>query len=72
MFIKTLKSKIYKRMTANDSKSYIPYMNKLVDKYNNTYNHSFNKKPINVDFYCSAGNIESNPKAIKFKVNDRV
>ena len=32
-------------MTANDNKSYIPYFNKLVDQYNNTYNHSFNKKP---------------------------
>ena len=35
-FIKTLKSKIYKKMTANDSKSYLPYLNKLVDQYNNT------------------------------------
>ena len=35
-FIKTLKSKIYKKMTANDSKSYLPYLNKLVDQYNNS------------------------------------
>ena len=42
--IKTLKSKIYKKMTANDSKSYLPYLNKLVDQYNNTYYHSINKK----------------------------
>ena len=35
-FIKTLKSKIYKKMTANDSRSYLPYLNKLVDQYNNT------------------------------------
>ena len=26
-FIKTLKSEIYKRMTSNDSKSYLPYLN---------------------------------------------
>ena len=26
-------------MTANDSKSYFPYLDKLVDKYNNTYHH---------------------------------
>ena len=33
-FIKTLKSKIYKKnVTANDNKS---YLNKLVDQYNNT------------------------------------
>ena len=29
--IKTLKDKIYKKMTTNDSKSYLPYLNKLVD-----------------------------------------
>ena len=42
-FIKILKSKIYKTMPANDRKSYIPYLNKLVDQYNNTYHHSINK-----------------------------
>ena len=36
-FIKTLKYKIYKRMTVNDSKSFFPYFNKLVDQYNNTH-----------------------------------
>ena len=46
-FIKTLKAKIYKKMTANDRKSSLPYLNKLVDQYNNTYYHSINKKPIN-------------------------
>ena len=28
--IKTLKAKIYKKMTANDSKSYLPYLNNFV------------------------------------------
>ena len=37
-------------MTANDNKSYLPYLNKLVDQYNNTYHHSINKKPINADY----------------------
>ena len=36
-FIKTLKYKICKRMTVNDSKSFFPYFNKFVDQYNNTY-----------------------------------
>ena len=31
MFIKTLKAKIYKIVTANDSKSSLSYLNKLVD-----------------------------------------
>ena len=29
-FIKMLKSKIYKRMTDNDSKYYLPYLNKIL------------------------------------------
>ena len=71
-FIKKLKSKIYKKMTANDSKSYHPYLNKLVDQCNNTYHHSIDKKPIYADWSVSIGNIEANPKASRFKVNDRV
>ena len=39
-------------MRTNDSKSYLPYLNKLVDQYNNTYHHSINKKPINVDHFA--------------------
>ena len=31
-FIKTLKSKIHKNITANNSKSYLSFLNKLVDK----------------------------------------
>ena len=57
-FIKTLKSKIYKKMTANDSKSYLPYLNKLVHQYNNTYHHSINKKPINAVYSALTENIE--------------
>ena len=30
-WIKTLKAKTYKKMTANDSKSYLSYLNILVD-----------------------------------------
>ena len=29
--IKALKSKIYKKMTTDDNRSYLPYSNKLVD-----------------------------------------
>ena len=42
-FIKTLKTKIYKKVTANENKYYLPYLNKLVDQYNNTYHHSIIK-----------------------------
>ena len=57
-------------MTANDSKSYLPYLNKLVYQYNNTYHHSINKNLINADFSVLTEKIETNTKARKF--NDRV
>ena len=59
-------------MTVKDSKSYLLYLNKLIDQCSNTYHHSVNKKPINADYSTSTKNIETNPKAPKFKVNDRV
>ena len=71
-FLKTLKSKAYKRMTVNDSKSYLPYLNNLIEEFNNTYHYSIDKKPITADFSALSENIESNPKVPKFKVNDRV
>ena len=60
-------------MTANDSKSYLSYLNRLVDQYNNTYHHSINKKPGKyANYSVLTKKIETNPKAPKFKVNDRV
>ena len=59
-------------MKANDSKSYLPYLNKLADQYSNTYHDSANKKPINADYSALTEKIETNPTAPKFKVNDRV
>ena len=59
-------------MTANDNKSNLSYLNKLVDQYNNSYHHSINKKPINADNSALTKKIETNSKAPKFKVNDRV
>ena len=71
-FIKTLKAKIYKKMTANESKSYFSYLYKLVDQYNNTYHHSINEKPVNADYSALTEKIKTNPKAPEFKVNDRI
>ena len=71
-FIKILKARISEKMTVNDSKSYLSYLNKLVHQYNNAYHHSINKKPINADYSALTEKIETNPKAPKFKVNDRV
>ena len=50
-------------MTTNDSKSYLAYLNKSVDQYNNTYHYSINKKPTNADYYALTKKIETNPKA---------
>ena len=36
-------------MTANDGKSYLTCLIKLVDECNNTYHHSINKNYINAD-----------------------
>ena len=49
-FIRTLRGKIYKIMTANNSKSNLGYFNKLVDQYNKTYHLSIAKKLINADY----------------------
>ena len=59
-------------MTANDSRSYLSYLNKLVDQYNNTHHHSIYKESIKADYSALTEKIETNPKAPKFKVNDRV
>ena len=59
-------------MTTIDNKFYLSYLNKLVDQYNNTFNHYRNKEPINADFSALNEKIETNPKALKFNVNDRV
>ena len=49
-FIRTLKSKTYKRVTANNNKSYLDYFNKSVDEYNDSYCHCIGKKPINANY----------------------
>ena len=59
-------------MAVNDSKSYLPYMNKLVHQCNNNYHHSIKKKLINAHHSASTENTELNLKAPKFKVNDGV
>ena len=55
-------------MTANDSKSYVSYVNKLVDQYNNTYHYSMDKKPINADYSALTERIKRNSKAPKFNL----
>ena len=62
-FIKTLKVKISEKMIANDSKSYLGYLNKLVDVHNNTYHGSVSKKPIDAGYSVLTKEIELSNKA---------
>ena len=61
-----------KKMTANDNKFYLSYLNKLVGLYNNTYHRSINKKPFNADYSALTEKIQTNSKAAKLEVNDGV
>ena len=58
-------------MTTNDTKSYLPYLNELVDQYNNTFHHFNNKNLLLLIILLTEKN-ETNHKAAKVKVNDRV
>ena len=55
-------------MTANDSKFYLSYLNKLVDQYNNTYHHSNNKKPINADYSALTEKLKQILKLLNLKL----
>ena len=39
-FLKTLKAEVHKKLTANNSKSYLSCLNQLVDQYNNIYHQT--------------------------------
>ena len=47
-FIRTLKNKIYKHMTAISKNVYFDALNDIVDKYNNAYHKTIKMKPIDV------------------------
>ena len=72
-FIRTLKNKIYKHMTAISKNVYFDVLNNIVDKYNNTYHRTIKMRPIDVKSDSFAKyNEESNEKDPKFKVGDHV
>ena len=50
----------------------LSYLNKLVDQYNNNYHHSICKKSINPDCSALTKKIETNIKAFKSKIDDRL
>ena len=59
-------------MTVDNSKSYLGYLNKLLDEYNNTCHCSIRKKPMYADYSALAEEIESSHKAPKFNIGSRV
>ena len=61
-FIRTLKGKSNKKMAPNNKKSYLSYLNKLVDEYNNSYYYSIGKKPVDADYSALTKEIAKNPK----------
>ena len=72
-FIRTLKNKIYKHMTAVSKNVYIDVLDDIVNKYNNTVHGPIKMKPIYVtDDSFVEYNEESNKKCPKFKVDDHV
>ena len=71
-FIRTLKNKIYKHMTAI-SNVYFDVLDDIADKYNNTYHETIKMKPVDVKSDSFAEyNEKSNEKDPKFKVGDHV
>ena len=47
-FIRTLKNKIYKYMTAILKKVYLDKLDDIINKYNNTYHSKIKMKPVDV------------------------
>ena len=72
-FIRTLKNKIYKYMTAISKNVYIDKLDNIVNEYNNKYHRKIQTKPVdfkdntNIDFKK-----EVNDKDSEFKVGDHV
>ena len=72
-FIRTLKNKLYKHMTATGKNVYYDLLDDVVNKYNNTKHSTIEMKPIDVGDNNKRVFIdEHNEKHSRFKVGDRV
>ena len=71
-FIRTLKNKLYKHMTATGKNVYDDVLDDVVNKYNNTKHSTIKMKPIDVKNNKRVYIDEHNEKDSKFKVGDRV
>ena len=72
-FIRTLKNKIFKHMTAVSKNVYFDVLDDIVNKYNNTVHRSIKMKPIEdiTDSYAEY-NEDSSETEPKFKVGDHI
>ena len=80
-FIRTLKNKLYKHMTATGKKIYYDVLDDVVNKYNNTKHSTIKMKPIDVGDTTKSSSLERNNKRVyidehnekdcRFKVGDR-
>ena len=71
-FIRTLKNKLYKHMTATGKNVYYDVLDDVINKYNNTKHSTIKMKPIDVKNNKRVYIDEHNEKDSKFKVGDRV
>ena len=71
-FIRTLKNKLYKHMTATGKNVYCDVLDDVVNKYNNTKHSTINMKPIDVKNNERVYFDGHNEKDSRFKVGDRV
>ena len=72
-FIRTLKNKIFKHMTAISKNVYFDVLNDIVNKYNNTVHRTIKVKAIDItDGYYVESKENANKKDPKFKIGDHV
>ena len=71
-FIRTLKNKLYKHMTATGKNVYYDVLDDVVNKYNNTKHSTIKMKPIDVKNNKRVCIDEHNEKDSTFKVGDSV
>ena len=71
-FIRILKSKLYKHMTAIGKNVYYDVLDDVVNEYNNTKHSTIKMKPIDIGSNKRVYIDEHNKKDSRFKVDDRV
>ena len=69
-FIRTLKNKLYKNMTATGKNVSYDVLDDVVNKYNNTKHSTIKMKPIDVKNNKRVYIDEHNEKDSKFKIGD--